>query len=264
MSAARSLPRYPGALAIVWLGGGLLALTRWLGGLVVLVGRLARAAPRMSPRELLRALTISGTNVLPLCLLTAALTGALVVIQTGFYVRSFGVASLLGWGAGYALFRELGPLLGVLVLSGRVGAGLASDIAGLRAGEQLPALQALGVDVDREILAPRLWAIVLSVLALVLISDIVGLAASALAGILLLGVSPGAFLDSMIGALHLQDVGVGLVKAVAFGLALGSCSLVAGLSVPAEARGIGAAARRSVVTTLVAVLALDVILTGLL
>jgi ABC-type transporter Mla maintaining outer membrane lipid asymmetry permease subunit MlaE len=68
----------------------------------------------------------------------------------------------------------------------------------------------------------------------------------------------------MIGSLHLQDVAVGLIKGVAFGLALGACSLLAGLSVPAEARGVGAAARRAVVWTLVSVLALDVVLTGLL
>jgi phospholipid/cholesterol/gamma-HCH transport system permease protein len=259
-----SAPRSTETLAIASLGGGVLSLTRGLGSLALLLGRLTRAAPRMAPREFLRALVLSGVNVLPLCLLTAALTGALVVIQTGFYVKSLGVSSLLGWGAGYSLFRELGPLLAVLVLSGRVGAGLASDVAGLRAGEQLPALQALGVDVDREILAPRLWAIVVSLLALVLISDIVGLAAAALAGVLLLGVPPGAFLSSMVGALHLQDVTVGLIKGVAFGFALGACSLLAGLSVPAEARGIGAAARRSVVWTLISVLALDVLLTGIL
>ncbi len=250
--------------AVTSLGGGVLGLTRGLGSLALLVGRLTKAAPRMSGRELLRAVVLSGTDVLPLCLLTATLTGALVVIQTGFYVQRLGVSSLLGWGAGYALFRELGPLLAVLVLSGRVGAGLASDVAGLRAGEQLPTLQALGVDVDREILAPRLWAIVVSLLALVLISDVVGVAASALAGVFLLGVSPGAFLSSMIGSLHLRDVSVGLIKGVAFGFALGACSLLAGLSVPAEARGIGAAARRSVVWTLLSVLALDVVLTGIL
>jgi phospholipid/cholesterol/gamma-HCH transport system permease protein len=256
--------RSPRGVAVTALGSGVVGVTRWLGSLALLIGRLSKAAPRMSSREFLRALALSGTNVLPLCLLTAALTGALVVIQTGFYVQSFGVSSLLGWGAGYALFRELGPLLAVLVLSGRVGAGLASDVAGLRAGEQLPALQALGVDVDREILAPRLWAIVVALLALVLVSDVVGVAAAALAGVFLLGVPPGAFLSSMIGALHIHDVTVGLIKGVAFGFALGVCSLLAGLSVPAEARGIGAAARRSVVWTLLSVLALDVVLTGIL
>ncbi|MHB8418668.1 MAG: MlaE family ABC transporter permease [Myxococcales bacterium] len=246
------------------LGRLVMRLLRWTGALLLLLGRLTAAAPRMDPRELLRALALSGTQVLPLCFVTASLTGALVVIQTGFYVRTFGVASLLGWGAGYALVRELGPLLAVLVLSGRVGAGQASDIAGLRAGEQIPALSALGVDVDREILAPRLWGLVLSLLALAVISDVVGLATSALAGTLLLDVSPGQFFGSAISALHLRDVEVGLVKAAAFGFALGACSIAAGLSVPAEARGIGAAARRSVVATLVSVLALDVALTGLL
>jgi len=150
------------------------------------------------------------------------------------------------------------------VLSGRVGAGQASDIAGLRAGEQIPALSALGVDVDREILAPRLWGLLLSVLALAVVADVVGLAAATLAGVVLLDVSPGQFFESIVSALHLADVSVGLVKAGAFGLALGICSLGAGLSVRAEARGIGAAARRSVVTTLVSVLALDVVLTAVL
>ncbi len=250
--------------ALRWLGRLALRFLRALGAILLLLGRLGLAAPRMDPRELLRSITLSGTQVLPLCLLTAALTGALVVIQTGFYVRTFGVASLLGWGSAYALFRELGPLLAALVLSGRVGAGQASDVAGLRAGEQLPALAALGVDVEREILAPRLWGLVASMLALALVADVVGLAASSLAGVMLLDVSPGQFFESVVGALHLRDVGVGLVKAGAFGLALGLCSLAAGLSVPAEARGIGAAARRSVVTTLVSVLALDVALTGIL
>ncbi|HUB09774.1 MAG TPA: ABC transporter permease, partial [Myxococcales bacterium] len=76
--------------ALRLLGRLALRLVRGIGALVVLSWRLLVAAPRMDPRELLRSISRSGTQVLPLCLLTAALTGALVVIQTGFYVRTFG------------------------------------------------------------------------------------------------------------------------------------------------------------------------------
>ncbi len=249
---------------LLGIGRASLRLLRGAGAYALLLGRLAVAARAMDGRELLRSMSVAGTDVLPLCLLTATLTGAIVVIQTGFYVASYGVTSLLGWGSGYALLREFAPLIAALALSGRVGAGQASDVAGLRAGEQLPALEALGLDVDRALLAPRLWAVLLSVLALTAVADLVALVASLLAGVLLLGVPPGAFLASMQASLRLRDALPGFVKAAFFGLAIGLCSLRAGLSVPADARGIGAAARRSVVSTLAAVLALDMALTGIL
>ncbi len=241
-----------------------LRVLRGAGAYALLAGRLLIATPRMDGREWLRTVSIAGVDALPLCLVTAALTGALVVIQTGFYVESYGVTSLVGWGVGYALFHEFAPLIASLALSGRVGAGQASDIAGLRAGEQLPALEALGVDIDRALLAPRFWAIAASVVVLAVIADVVALSASLLVAVGLLGVPPGAFLASVHASLRVADAVPGIVKAAAFGLALGACSLRAGLAAPAEARGVGAAARRSLVATLTAILALDMALTGLL
>lgn len=253
----------PLAWPLAWIGGRVLGILRGLGALCVLLLRCLRALPSLELRELLRTLATSGTDTLPLALWTATLAGALVVVQTGTYVRSLSIPSLLGWGAGYALLREFAPLLVAVVFSGRVGASQAAEIAALRAGEQLPALEALGVDVVRSILAPRLWAMVLAVVALAALGDLAALATSALVGRVLLDVAPVAFARSLTQSLRLADVRVGLVKAAAFGLIVGLSSLRAGLAAPPDAHGIGVAARRAVVVSLATILAIDALLTTL-
>ncbi len=240
-------------------------LVGWLraaGALALLAGRSATALGSLDGRELARILAWDGAQSLGLVAITAALAGALVVVQTGFFIRQLGVLGLLGWGAGYASLREVCPLLVALVYAGRVGAARAAEVAALRAGEQLPALEALGVDSVRALLAPRLWGMAASVLLLTAFGDVVALAAAALAARGWLGLPVLEFWRSMRRSLGPRDAALGLEKSAAFGLAIALSALRAGLAAPANGRGVGQAARAAVVHAIGWILLLDVLLTG--
>ena len=91
-------------------------------------------------------------------MLTAFFAGGLMVIQSGLFVRSFGAYGLLGFGAGYATLREIGPILIGLMFSGRVGANNAAELGTMTVTEQLDGLRALAIEPDRASSSCRAWS----------------------------------------------------------------------------------------------------------
>ncbi|MDB4970059.1 MAG: transporter permease, partial [Myxococcales bacterium] len=107
-------------LAVERLGAAALALFDEAGGMLLLAWRvlLGLLTWKLDGRELLRNLYKMGVQSLPIVVLTAFFTGGIMVIQSGIFVRRFGAYGLLGFGAGYATLREVGPILIGLMFSG--------------------------------------------------------------------------------------------------------------------------------------------------
>lgn len=114
-----------------WIGAGTLSLCREAGGITLLAAHTALALlrGRLDGRELMRNLYKMGVISVPIVALTAFFTGGIMVIQSGIFVRRFSAYGLVGWGTGYAVFREVGPILIGLMFSGRVGANNAASWA---------------------------------------------------------------------------------------------------------------------------------------
>jgi len=243
-------------------GSGTLRALRGTGSFALVALRLARALPRLDARETLRAIVVHGNHSLPIALAVAVFAGAILVVQTTFYVRKIGAQEILGWAAGFAILREFGPLLTAMVLSGRIGARNAAEVAALAVGEQLDALEAMGVDLYRVILAPRAVACAAALLLLTTIADLVAVGSATAFARVSLGIRPDTFLRSIELSLGAADLAAGLLKAAAYGLAIALVSTREGL----RARGggatsVGRAATRSVVKSSFAILLLDVVLT---
>ena len=113
-----------GERAIAGVGAGAVRIAQEVGGIVVLTGQVLRALvpPRVDWRELVKNLYKMGNRSVPIVMLTAFFAGGLMVLQSGPFVKKFGASALAGWGAGYAVLREIGPILIALMFSGRVGA----------------------------------------------------------------------------------------------------------------------------------------------
>ncbi len=233
-----------------------------VGRLTLLVGRLAASVPHLAWHELLRNLWRAGAESLALSLATAVTTGLMMVLQTSAYVRAFGIAQVMGWATGYATLREFVPLTVGIVFSGRVAAAQASELAALRTGEQLDALEALGVDVTAAILAQRFFAMALALVLVTGLCDLTALATASLFTYALIDVPPPAFFESLAGTLTYADALEGFAKSLAYGTALGLMALTAGLAARRGAHAVGDAARRAVVGTMVSILVLDALLSG--
>ncbi|MFN7133131.1 MAG: MlaE family ABC transporter permease, partial [Myxococcales bacterium] len=170
------------ALLLPALGRLGLRIAQGTGGLALVTARAARALPRLSPRELLRAIVYFGYESLQLALVVAVFTGGILVLVTNANVQRYGAKSVFGWAAGYALLREFGPLLMALVMAGRIGARNAAELASMRIGGQLEGLRGLGVDPFALLVAPRLVASAVSIACVGMMSVLVSVLTAAVLG----------------------------------------------------------------------------------
>src|SRR5262249_41560424 len=166
-----------------------------------------------------------GVRSVPIVAVAAFFTGGIMLIQSGIFVRRFGAYGLLGWGVGYAVFREVGPILIALMFSGRVGANNTAELGTMTVTEQIDGLRALAIDPLRYLLVPRVVAMMVMLFCLTLIGDLVAILGGALFGRLLLQVDFPLFYHSFSQNLRPADLAHGLWKSVAFGaiIALASC-----------------------------------------
>src|SRR5205823_9033352 len=204
------------------IGEAALALFREAGGMGLLLWRvlLSVLSLRLDGPELWRNLYKMAVKSVPIVVLTAFFTGGIMVIQSGIFVKRFGAYGLLGWGTGYATFREVGPILIGLMFSGRVGSNNAAELGTMTVTEQIDGLRALAIDPIRYLIVPRVIAMVIAMLALVVVGDLVAVGGGVLFGKLLLHVEFSSFYHSLADTLRRWDFLVGVVKSGFFGLAV--------------------------------------------
>src|SRR5262249_33009390 len=201
---------------------------------------------------LLRNLYKMGVQSVPIVALTAFFTGGIMVIQSGIFVKRFGAYGLLGFGAGYATLREVGPILIGLMFSGRGGANHAAELGAMTVTEQLDGLRALAIDPIPFLIVARVLAMMVALFWLRVMGDVVAIFGGAMFGKILLGVELSSFLHSFVDNLKLWDLWIGLVKAAVFGLAISITSCHFGVSVRGGAVGVGRAVNDAVVAAAVA------------
>lgn len=265
MSESRTPPRERriSEEALATLGASALAFAAHAGGIALLGLRVARALlpPRLDRRELWRQLYRMAVASVPIVVVTAFLTGGIMVVQSALYVRRFNAQGMLGWGTTYATFREVGPILIGLMFSGRVGSNNAAELGTMMVTEQIDGLRALAVDPIRFLIVPRVLAMMVSMFVLVVIGDAVAIFGGMLFGKLLVGVNFYPFIHSFTDNLTPWDFEVGLVKAAVFGLAIALASCHAGTHVKGGAVGVGRAVNDAVVSAAVAIVVSDNLLT---
>lgn len=241
-------------------GSSFLEITETVGGMGVLAGRIiARVASlRVDGAELMRNLYKMGVKSVPIVVVTALFTGAIMVIQAAPLVQRVGAQGLLGWGAGFGTLREIAPLLTALMINGRVGANNTAELGTMVVTEQIDALRVLAIDPISFLVAPRFLAIMTTLFLSTIFADTIALVGAAYAGQLLLGVSPAVFYNGLTsGLLGIGDVMSGLVKSVVFGVVLGLASCQYGLGVKGGAPGVGRAVNATVVASAAGIFVLD-------
>ncbi|MFP4597699.1 MAG: MlaE family ABC transporter permease [Persicimonas sp.] len=234
-----------------------------IGGLFVMMGQIfVNFAPwKLDKPQIWRSLYRVGVKSFPIVVVTALLTGAIMVIQSGLYIEQYGAHGLLGWGAGYSVLREVGPVMIGLMFSGRVGANNTAELGTMKVTEQVDALRALAIDPVRYLVMPRVIAMIVMMLLLVVIGDFTALLGGAITSQLLLGVDMKLFAWSIVEYIKLEDFTHGLWKAVAFGYAIAVISCHFGMQTRGGAVGVGRAVNASVVGSATAIFVLDYFIT---
>lgn len=251
---------------VAGVGRAALALFREAGGisLLGLYVALCLLRGRIDWAELRRNLYKMGVISVPIVVLTAFFTGGIMVIQSGIFVRRFGAYGLLGWGAGYAVFREVGPILIGLMFSGRVGANNTAELGTMTVTEQIDGLRALAIDPLPYLVVPRVVAMMIAMFCLLLIGDAIAIGGGMIMGKILLDVEFMTFYVSFASNVKLWDLWVGLIKGVFFGLCIALTSCHFGTSVRGGAVGVGRAVNDAVVAAALLIMVSDNLLTMVL
>ena len=229
----------------------------------VLFGRVARGmipgqSGGLDGRELAKNLYKMAFKSLPIVVVTALFTGAIMVIQAAPIVLRLGATGLLGWAAGFGTLREIAPLLTALMIPGRVGANNAAELGTMVVTEQIDALRVLAINPIGFLILPRFLAIIATLLMMTLFADLLALLGAAYMGQALIGVSPLTFYHGVTSSLlGFSDVALGLVKSLLFGgvIALSSCYY--GLATTGGAPGVGRQVNATVVASALGVFFLD-------
>ena len=237
-----------------------------LGEHLILCARALSWLPRRPFRlaNYFEAAEYVGFGSLPIILLVGLFTGAVMSLQSVFAFRSFGLESLSGGVTGKALATELAPVLASLMLSGRAGAGIATEIGTMRISEQIDALESMAVNPVQFLILPRLVAGFFMGPILTLIFFVIGMGGAYLVAVLNEGVDHGQWVHNTKDILDFVDVVQGLIKSSVFGFAVVLIGCYQGFFASGGGRGVGLGTTRSVVIGSVTVLILDYILSNIL
>ncbi|HSR50729.1 MAG TPA: ABC transporter permease [Acidobacteriota bacterium] len=205
-----------------------------------------------------------GVGSLAIIILTGFFTGGVLALQSANSLKAFGAVNLTGQLVSLSLIRELGPVLSALMVAGRVGSGIASQLGSMVVTEQVDAMRALGTDPSKKLVTPRVIACVTTLPLLTVLADLFGLLGGWIVSFYKLNLNTNLYWTTALRAIDYNDALEGLVKPIFFGFIVGMVGCYRGLSTTGGTRGVGEATTRAVVTASILVIVADFFLTKVL
>ena len=198
-----------------------------------------------------------GVGSLTIIILTGFFTGGVLTVQTFPTLKSYGAQSQTGYLVAVSLVRELGPVLCALMVTGRVGSAISAELGSMVVSQQIDAMRALGTDPIRKLVAPRLFALLISLPLLTVLADVLGIFGGWVTAILLYNVSSSVFVSAVRDGITTDDLIGGVVKPLVFSLIIGTIACRQGLSTEGGTVGVGRSTTRAVVTASIIVIIAD-------
>ena len=235
-------------------------------GLSVLTIRSVRGAFRRPFyfRDILLQMDQVGVQSITIIVLTGFFTGAVLALQTSSTLSTFGAVGLTGSLVSISLVRELGPVLAALMVAGRVGSGMASELGSMKVTEQINAMRALGTDPIKKLVVPRIFATVTMQPLLTIIADALGILGGLFVAVFLLQISSNLYLSAAWDALNFNDILGGLLKPIVVGAIIATVSCYCGMRTEGGTQGVGRSTTQAVVASSVLILVSDFFLTRLI
>lgn len=231
---------------------------RFLGALLMNSGSSFRRW-----RLLSREIFMSGVLSLVIILVSGLFVGLVLGLQGYETLQRYGSTEALGVLAALSLTRELGPVVAGLLFASRAGSSITAEIGLMKATEQLKAMDMMAVNPLARVVAPRFWGGVIAMPFLAALFSAMGVIGAWLIGVVFIGVDDGAFWSQMQASVDFRyDIVNGVIKSVVFGVAISLIAVFEGYDSIPTAEGVSRAITRTVVTSALAILALDFVLTS--
>ena len=204
-----------------------------------------------------------GVRAIGVILLVNCCIGLILALQMAPPLAEFGQVETVANIIAVAVFRELGPLISAIVLTGIGGAAIAAELGTMVVGEEIEALEVHALNPVRFLVMPRMIAATLSLVVLCIIGELIALGAGWWTGVFVLDIPSAIYIDNTIEQLKLSDFITGITKAGLFGLMIGMIACYNGLAVTGGASGVGRATTNTVVHSIVTIIFADLIITSI-
>ncbi len=240
--------------------------TLWRAGAMGRFFMLILANSSMSFRRFrltIREIYFAGVMSLVIIMVSGLFIGMVLGLQGFETLQHYGAEETMGVLVALSLVRELGPVVTALLFASRAGSAITAEIGLMKATEQLKAMDMMAIDPMARVVAPRFWAGAISMPLLAALFSSTGIFGGYLVATLLVGVDSGVFWSNLHAAVDFRyDVLNGFVKSIVFGVAISIIATFEGFDADPTAEGVARATTRTVVTSALTVLLLDLILTG--
>src|SRR5712671_1484128 len=201
-----------------WLKKAALETQEYVRLLTAAVG--GTVSPPIYRHDIVEQFDILGVGSLTVVLLTGLFTGMALASQSGMTLDQFGARPVVGRLVSASMVKELGPVLTALMLTGRIGSGIAAELGSMMVTDQINALRALGTDPVRRLVVPRMLAGFLMAPVLTVISDFVGIVGGWVIARYQLQVNSGLYWSSVVKGLYMQDLWMGSIKPFVLGFVI--------------------------------------------
>jgi phospholipid/cholesterol/gamma-HCH transport system permease protein len=215
-------------------------------------------------RDIVTQMDLIGVGSLSVVILTGFFTGAVLTLQTSKTLSTFGAVAFTGQLVALSLVRELGPVLASLMVAGRVGSGIASELGSMLVTEQINAMRALGTDPIKKLVVPRVFATTTMLPILTIIVDAVGVIGGLAVAVSVLHISPNLYLNRAWDGLSYMDLFGGLLKPLVFGFIVSVVGCHAGMRTYGGTQGVGRSTTQAVVASSILILVFNLILTRII
>jgi phospholipid/cholesterol/gamma-HCH transport system permease protein len=240
--------------------------TIWRSGSMARFFWLVLLNSGMSFRRLyltVREIYFAGVMSLVIIMVSGLFVGMVLGLQGFETLQKYGAEETMGVLVALSLVRELGPVVTALLFASRAGSAITAEIGLMKATEQLKAMDMMAVDPLARVVAPRFWAGVISMPILAALFSAMGIFGGYIVAVALVGIDPGVFWANMQSAVDFRyDIWNGIIKSIAFGIAVSVIATFEGFDADPTAEGVSRATTRTVVTSALTVLAIDLILTA--
>jgi phospholipid/cholesterol/gamma-HCH transport system permease protein len=207
--------------------------------------------------SLVQQAALLGSQALPIVALLSFIIGFILSLQSAVQLRNFGANVFIADLLAVTMVREMGPMMTAIIIAGRSGSAIASEIATMQVTEEIDALKMMALSPIRYIVVPKFHAITVVMPMLVAFSILVGMVGGGIIALGYLGLSMETFLKRSIDIITLKDLVVSLGKSTVFAWVIVIIGSYFGFQVKGGAEGVGKATTASVVASIFAVIVLD-------
>lgn len=236
-------------------------IVKFIGEIIISVSSSVHKKVQFRKKDFWNILQHSSIKALMIIFLISFLIGIILGYVGSVQLHEFGAGIYLANLVGLAMFREMGPMMTAVVMSGRTGAAFAAELGTMNLNKEIDALKVLGISPNNFLVLPRIIALATSIPMLTVYADVIGTFSGALTGYFVLKIPFLQYWSQLLLVMTVNDFLVGFIKSIFFGMAIAVISCYRGIYCEQRAESVGLSATKAVVNSIVSIIVIDTIFT---